>query len=65
MAFELGWYEWRSMCYRVRSGLEEDKERNVEARSKSVVISQERGSIGPLIIVKWVQDSLETTVGGH
>lgn len=52
------------MCYWVGSGLEEDKERNVEARSKSVVIFQERGGIGPLKIVKRdvEQDSLETIV---
>ena len=36
---------WSSICYRVGSGLEEDRERNVAARRKDF---QKRGGVKPL-----------------
>lgn len=49
----------RSICCRVESGLEEDRERHVEARSKDL---QDRGGVKPLSTVQQngESDSLET-----
>lgn len=55
---------WRSICYRVGSGLEEIREKNVEARSKDF---QKRGGVELLNTVgpDGEPDSLETIVGRH